>query len=272
MKTGIYTVILNEQDYLEDWIRYHLELGVDALFIFEDMGSLSHKSICDKYDNVILKPILSLFNDEEKDRIIQKKKDGKFVQSDYAHKGLNYIKNNHPDIDWCFSLDIDEYISPTEPFPSLLERYNDYDAVMLYWLCFGASGHIRKPVYDKPIWEIYTTPCGYFSGDWKNRNITKMVYNMRKLQDKFIWGVHTALCNWVRTDFSTKRSDPPCFDVIYIRHFITKSWEEFCTKLFKRGMFCGGYRKIDNFFEVNPDLKERYDECMKVKEEIMGGF
>lgn len=254
MKTAIYTVVKNEQDYLNDFISYHLSIGVSRIFVFEDMGSQSHKSICDKYDNVILQPILSLFNDEEKDRIIQKKKDGKFVQSDYAHKGLMHIKNNHPDIDWCFSLDIDEYITPTEPFPSLLEAYNDYDAITLYWKNYGASGRIKKPIYDKPIWEIYTQECPYKESDKQRAVITKMVYNMHKLQDKFIWGVHTALCNWVRTDFGVHRTDEPCFDVMYLRHYITKSWEEWCWKLKTRGMFCKNNRKVEDFFIFNPDM------------------
>ena len=39
--------------YLDEWIRYHLDLGIDHIFIFEDIDSDSHKDITDKYgDNV----------------------------------------------------------------------------------------------------------------------------------------------------------------------------------------------------------------------------
>ena len=257
MKTCIYTVVKDEQDYLDDFIGYHLNLGIDHIFIYEDIGSESHRDICNKYPDVSLMSILSLYSEEEQPDIIQRKKEGKFLQSDYAHRGLMYIKNNHPDIEWCFSIDADEYITPTEPFPSLLGAYNEYDAVLLYWQNFGASGRIYKPIYDKPIYQIYTKPCGYFSGDWRSRNITKLCWNMKRLKNEYIYGVHVGLCNWVRTDYQTDRTLEPCFEKIFLKHYITKSYEEYKWKLEKRGMMCVNNRKLEQFFELNPELKEK---------------
>ena len=54
MKTCIFTVIKDEQEYIEDFIRYHINLGVDTLFVFEDIDSSSHKEITDNYDQVSL--------------------------------------------------------------------------------------------------------------------------------------------------------------------------------------------------------------------------
>ena len=34
----ILTVIKNEHEYLDEWIRYHLNLGIDHIFIFEDIN------------------------------------------------------------------------------------------------------------------------------------------------------------------------------------------------------------------------------------------
>ena len=50
MTSCIFTVIKNEQEYLDEWIKYHLDLGVDHIFIFEDIDSESHKDITAKYD------------------------------------------------------------------------------------------------------------------------------------------------------------------------------------------------------------------------------
>ena len=57
MKNCILTVIKNEHEYLDEWIQYHLNLGIDYIFIFEDIDSDSHKKITDKYDKVFLKNI-----------------------------------------------------------------------------------------------------------------------------------------------------------------------------------------------------------------------
>lgn len=57
MKVGICTIIKDEQDYLEEWIEYHLSLGFTGIYLFEDITSTSHKSICSKYTEVSLSSI-----------------------------------------------------------------------------------------------------------------------------------------------------------------------------------------------------------------------
>lgn len=259
MKTCIFTVIKDELDYLNDFIRYHINLGIDTLFIFEDIGSQSHKFITDQYPQVVLHSILDLF--EDKEDIIKRKNSGEFVQKDYIKQGLLWIRDNF-DYDWCFAIDCDEYITPIEPFPSLLTAFQDYDGILLYWKNYGCSGHLKKPLYDKPITSIYTQECGYTNDDWKRRNITKMCFNMKRLEERFICGNHVALCNWVRTDFGIRRTDPPCFEKLYIRHYITKSWEEYAWKLKKRGMMCKVHRGYDDFFEMQPELLANKDELI----------
>ena len=244
MKTAIYTVVLNEQDYLEDWIEWHLNLGFTKIFIFQDIGSQSHKEICDRYPNVVLKPILDLFDDEEKPLVIKMKEEGKYRQSMYAKRGIMWIKNNNPDIDWLFSLDADEYICPERAFPSLLSAYNDLDGILIRWHNFNAAGRLKKPIYDKPIWEIYTQRCGYLKSDEKTKHYTKVAYNMKRVKEKLVWGCHTIPSRNTAT-----------VDDIHINHYFTKSWEEWCNKLHKRGMFCK-YRKDEDFFELNPDLRD----------------
>ena len=242
MITAIYTVVKDEVEYLNDFILWHLNIGIDKIFIFEDLDSTSHKEICDKYPNVILQSILDLFDDEEKPYVIKMKQEGKYRQTMYAKRGIMYIKNNYPDIDWCFSLDIDEYICSPVPFKSILERYNDLDAILIRWHNYNASGHIFKPIYDKPIWEIYTQRCDYLKSDERSKHYTKVCYNMKRLKDKLIWGVH-----------SIPSKNTVIVDDMWLNHYFTKSLEEWCDKLYKRGMFCN-YRKIDDFFELNPSI------------------
>lgn len=49
MKTCIITIIKDEQPYLEQWIKYHINIGIDTFFIYEDFFSSSHRKICDKF-------------------------------------------------------------------------------------------------------------------------------------------------------------------------------------------------------------------------------
>jgi hypothetical protein len=246
----IFVVIKDEQEYLDDFIKYHLDLGVDHIFIFEDIDSTTHKWITDKYDKVTLNSANML-----KLNPINNK------QSEYIKSGLIWIRDNF-DYDWCFSIDCDEFITVTEPITDVLNNYKEYHAIMLQWKNYGCSGYIRKPIYDKPIWNIYTEECGYSISDKKYCNCTKMCFNMKTLQEKFIHGNHTALCRYVKPDFTQDRTTV-VFGKIYIRHYITKSFEEYMWKLTKRGMMCPQHRKIDDFFEMHPHLLENKSKMLK---------
>ena len=57
MKTCIFVVIKDEQEYLDDFIKYHLDLDIDHIFIFEDIMSISHVEITSKYDKVSLNSV-----------------------------------------------------------------------------------------------------------------------------------------------------------------------------------------------------------------------
>ena len=79
---------------------------------------------------------------------------------------------------------------------------------------------------------------------------------MKRLLERHIASNHFALSNWVRTDYGVHRTDAPTFDKMYIRHYITKSWEEYKWKLEKRGMMCKKHRGYDDFFEMQPEYND----------------
>ena len=135
MKSCILTVIKNEHEYLDEWIKYHLDLGIDHIFIFEDMDSDSHKEIIDKYpsDKVSLNGILSILNDDDKNTAIELKKIKKWnVQHLYLKNALLWIKHKYiGKYDWCFVIDNDEFITLENKNSSLsdvLSSYNEYEA------------------------------------------------------------------------------------------------------------------------------------------------
>ena len=255
MNICVFTVIKDERDYLNDFLKYHTEMGID-IFVFEDVFSCSHKDICDKYENVHLDSILNIFPNSEREDIIKMRKEKVPPQTMYINQGLKYIHSLNK-YDWCWLIDVDEFITSTEPISDVLGRFNDRDAVLVYWKNFGCSGHIYKPIYDKPIYEIYTQPCGYEQySDYKYFKITKFCVNMNKYnEDKKYW-IHNAPVNWIKADGTFKRTEI-VYEPLYLRHYITKSWEEFCYKILCRGVFHPGHRQYKSFFEMQHDMEEK---------------
>ena len=43
-KTAICAILKNEHQYLDEWIRHHLDIGFDEIYLYEDFGSKSCKS------------------------------------------------------------------------------------------------------------------------------------------------------------------------------------------------------------------------------------
>lgn len=265
MNVAIFTVIRNEQDYLNDFLKYHTEMGLH-IFVFEDLFSNSHSDICCKYDNVELHSIKELYDPEEYESLEFRRKKQLAMQSDFITRGLKYIHSLNI-YDWCWVIDIDEYITSSESFPDILNRYTDYDAVRVYWMNYGCSGHIYKPIYDKPIYEIYTERCGYENQDFNLHNITKMCINMHRWNPKVTYRVHFTCIDWVKADM-TFNQEEIVYEPLYLRHYITKSFEEYCHKIFVRGMMHNGHRKISSFFEMQPQYKKRISEYKLLHEHL----
>lgn len=258
MKSCILTVIKNEHQYLDEWIKYHLNFGINHIFIFEDIDSDSHKEICDKYgDMVSLKSVDTILNEEDRKKVRELKLTKyRNPQCIYFLNGLIWIKNNYQ-YDWCFIIDNDEFITfekESSKLEDVLSLYNGYDAIDIQWKCYGANGHIKKPNYDgRGVLDVYTKESKY-AGHSVLEWTTKTCYNLHTFKETYFKNNHqpTDECHWCRTDFSNSRSKI-VYDKMYIRHYMTKSWEEYIGKR-KRGYFMGFARTVDMFFRINQDM------------------
>lgn len=260
MKICICTVIKNEHQYLDEWIQYHINLGIDHIFIFEDYDSDSHKEITDKYENVSLIPIFSILSETTKKYIPELKISRKISpQEIYFKRALLYIKNNYPEYQWGFVIDIDEFITledNSKTLEDIIQLYQDYDAFILQWKCYGANEIIQKPDYkEKGVIDTYTSEISGYIPTATPKSYTKTCYNLHNYKQLYFGYSHqpSDFCNFCRTDFSKDRITP-IYDNIYIRHYITKSWEEYVNKVNIRGFLYGKIRTYDFFFEVNSDM------------------
>ena len=271
MKICIHTVIKNELDeYLKAWLDHHSPM-VDHIFIFEDIGSWSHKHITDQYPNVTLQSVLDLF--QHKERIIQMKEKKEVTQGEYLVYGLLKIQALN-EYDWCFPLDIDEFITLQEPYktiPDVLSEFQDKDGVLIQWMNFGANGRVFKPDYNGRDYRVFYTQRGEDStADNFFAINTKVAYNLNRMKRETIGGIHCPNgSNWCKTNGVMERKSV-VYDKMYLKHYVTKSWEEYLWKLYVRGMHCyDRHRKIDDFFQINKDMANRKDELIETKNNIL---
>lgn len=272
MTTCIHTVIKNEPDeYLVPWLNHHSPI-VDHIYIFEDIGSHSHKHVTDRYSNVTLLSVLDIYDNQAgKDRLLENDRKGNMNQRYFILDGVTFIQKKNL-YDWCLTADVDEFLTLQEPYTSVtevLEEFNDKDAVILQWQNLS-SDYIAKPDYNgKDYRDFYTKIVGFSISDAKFKMDSKIFWNLRKITRWNLTGLHCCAGNWCKTDGKKNRRST-VYDKMYLKHYITRSFEEYLWKIAVRGcMTKGAHRKISDYFEVNTDMLEKYDECMKFKDEYL---
>ena len=107
-----------------------------------------------------------------------------------------------------------------------------------------------------------------FNDDW--RRSRKFAYWLPTYEKWHYGSQHNCsdLIKWCKTDYS-KDLVNKSYDNIYLRHYITKSWEEWLWKLNTRGMFHPVHRNYEEFFCMNEDLREKQNDMMKMTEGIV---
>lgn len=227
MKIAISSIIKNEQPYLEQWITYHLALGIDDIYLVEDTGSDSHSEITDKYEHVHLYQLSDLMEDADFKR--------KTIQADVANLFAAMLKN---EFDWMTFMDIDEYIVCCEDLKDILNKYSDTDAIRMVWLTFNSNGHFYKPE----------------GGDIKNYTVTQITPETNTL-----WLVKT-FGNLKKNPFwtgpHTTRTGVICSE-IQMNHYICRSFEDYCYKIYSRGdVYHRLHRQLKNYYAWNPDINQ----------------
>ena len=250
MKISICSPIKNEQSYLDEWIKFHLSIGFDDIYFLEDYGSDPHNEICDKYKEVHIIKV-----EDITPKIPFKNR--QILLFNY------FIENYYDKTDWVAFLDIDEFVMLDEcnDIHDFLDEYKDEYGLYLYWKIYNANGRVERPPLDMSVFDAYTQCHEGLKKDRKWRH--KSFVNIKKCHkdNNLMYSPH-EIKNGVNT-MHLKTAMVHCFHKAHINHYFTKSWEEWINKLITRGALYPGNRKLDDFFECNPDMLPMREELYK---------
>lgn len=247
IKADICCIVKNEHKFIEEWIDYHLNIGFNHIYVYEDYGSDSHAELLKKYEGrVTLIPLegntLGVYNHYNS---------GTQFQLYQTH-----IKNTKEDnsADWVLLTDIDEFLMFEEGYnlQKLLEEYKDVSAIWLSWKMMSADGRIKSPHPELGVVEAYTKEGGRTDKDvWS----VKSFINVQKYKG-FKHRIHVASGGVTTRGETTlgKNITSLSYEKAWLNHYFTKSWEDYCDRMFKRGNMSNNYRTFDQFFLVNTDM------------------
>lgn len=232
--SAVILLIKDENRYLKEWLDWHLNLGFEHIYIY-DNGEKDHvQDVVDLYAAEM----------QQKITVIDWTGHHTHIQQDaYNH----FLSNHKKDVRWGLFIDSDEFLrftdGETTDVNAFLRSYEDYTEVWGYEVEYDANG--QETYENKPVRERFTRQTDVREGFyWKNFIQVNRI-------DSFL--MHYAYYDESRhLLFKNEQSNQ---DLFVIDHYYTKSWEEWKKKIMERGGADPNYHKaLREFFFYNPDM------------------
>lgn len=121
MKVALVCIAKNENNYIEEWVKYHLKLGFDHVFIYENDW------VC---------PL-------EMDNITKIQNPGKVKQLDSYNQ---FILNYKGQYDYAAFLDVDEFLvlKKHKNVKEFLGEYGNKNGIGINWNFYGSNGKLTR--------------------------------------------------------------------------------------------------------------------------------
>lgn len=144
---SICSIFKNESDFLQEWIEYHLLIGIEHFYLYDNESE-------DKPENV-LQPYI------DRGIVSLKPWAGKHAQMS-AYK--DFYDSYRDETQWVSFLDIDEFICPNNKtnIRDWLKTYRKYPAILIYWKMFGTSGQMRHDATKLVIEQYHVAWSGLY--------------------------------------------------------------------------------------------------------------
>ena len=272
----------DEAPYLDEWVRFHIDRGVDHLYLY-DNGSTDGSVR-------VLQPFIA------SKRVTLVNWPSPKLQGSQMHAANDCLRRAKGTSRWMAFLDIDEFLfSPREELPMVLREYEDENGIEVNWACYGSSRHIKKPkgtvlrnfLYRAPLhWQrnrqfkcIVNTDMAIearlysHSHLWRYKDLNKSVNELREPLGRG-HSIFFRLERWLRNRVPqfhkqlswklplyfnpySRINRPVSVDRLRINHYIVKSYEEYEEKQARHGV-----QRLDkyseDFFRYH-DRNEEYD-------------
>ena len=228
-KVGLCIICKRENLYIQEFVNYYKNLGYNHIFI---------------YDN-------NNIDEENFDTVLKKEIEENFVTViDYRGRNNNHqifeayidcYEKNNKNYDWLSFFDIDEFLELTNNtnIQELLDnkRYKNCQNIKFNWLIYSDNDKLYYE--NKPVQERFTQPIK--NNRFFNQHVKSTV---RGNLSKNYWinatNPHTSENEFIACSSSGKEIDkkspynsPPDYTYAILKHYRTKTIEEYCNKMKK---------------------------------------
>ncbi len=128
---SICLITKNSNEYLEEWLDYHIKIGIDHFYIYDDHSDIPLRALLQDYieKGIVTYEYLAIDKD--------------IHQVSIYMKCLNQYKDSNK---WIAFIDDDEFIfiKSRINIKEYLKEFESYGGLAMNWVMFGSSGHKTK--------------------------------------------------------------------------------------------------------------------------------
>jgi hypothetical protein len=127
---SVVAIVKDEEIYLDEWIAYHVSIGVEHFFIFDNNSTDNTRQILRKHITLGLVTLIDW-----------PMRPGQIFAYNYAIKIFGHTSS------WMALIDIDEFIHIVgdAKINHFLKDYADYSQLLVPFMFYGSSGHVLRP-------------------------------------------------------------------------------------------------------------------------------
>ena len=266
MKVCIIAIARQENLYINEWVNYHLNLGVDNIIVCDNNDTNERVSDIIKNNRVIT---LSYNNEEE----VQPKA--------YTECFLKY-RNAY---DWLIFIDVDEFIVLDEKYHNNIKEFlgdslfEEVDIVRLCWKIYTSNTDIdvisdNYNVFDR-FKDLYISGEEYFCKSIIRGSIKYVGGNVQRAgyydnRNLIVVSSDGNPCDNIRYTINEK-DHTPVYTNDWINHYPTKTIGEYIRQKYFRGgpnANCRRYSDLRYFFRYNNYKSEIEEYAKKLIKEL----
>jgi Glycosyltransferase family 92 len=226
---AIVAIVKNEAAYIAEWAEFHLMLGVNHIFLYDNDSTDDTARVLAPY---IAEGCVTITPWRNFSELLHPQ------YAAYAHAMVNHVI----DYRWAAFIDVDEFMFPVEgdSLEKTLAELDHQPAVSMPWVNFGPSGHRTKP--DGLVIANYTERAMFPP----QNNQYSLLRHKNVLDPRQVVGVNTHVFNLrgrgkvLINDCGQEYPNHQSRDVRYatsqklrLNHYFTRSYEEIEEKIAK---------------------------------------
>lgn len=254
----ICAIAKNEHLYINDWVKYHIDLGFDHIYIFDNddktsrfLGDYIDTSYADK---------VSFFDVRERK--------GQWFQQDCYNQ---FYQNYNQTFDWCAFIDIDEFIV-LNAWPNIRamvddDRFKPFSSIKICWRLYGDDEVIKRDI-RVPVYSFFKNTLTNHPLVKQGKQITRGGLKGADIRNHgcYLNGSLAGQCTVAGTacyerNGSIDINGRYLFNDCYLNHYMSKTLDEFLNQKFNRGdaMFATREIDADYFWRINKRTQEKID-------------